>query len=234
MLYAVRTGGVDEATGRRIFLDQSGRKVLYQHAVSANSPSRFQWSYEDHTQAPAITPSSDAVIYQQSAPKIFGGLSNVFNYKGFELNVLLTYQLGGYMLNGTQASMRDNRFWNNSTDMLRRWQQPGQQTDIPKIINGDNVSNGNTMPLDINVSSTDFLRLKSAMLSYNLPTSFISKFKLTNTRIFVSGQNLALLTKYSGIDPEVTTNANNAISQGIDKNQSPNARTVVIGLNFGF
>ena len=234
MIYAVRTGGVDEATGRRIFLDQSGRKVFYQHAVGANSPSRFQWSYEDNKQAPAITPSSDAVIYKQSAPKIFGGLSNVFNYKGFEVNVLLTYQLGGYMLNGTQASMRDNRFWNNSVDMLRRWQQPGQQTDIPKIINGDNVSNGNTMPLDINVSSTDFLRLKSAMLSYNLPTKFINKFKLTNTKIFVSGQNLALLTKYSGMDPEVTTNANNAISQGIDKNQSPNARTVVLGLNFGF
>jgi TonB-linked SusC/RagA family outer membrane protein len=234
MIYAVRTGGVDEATGRRIFLNQAGRKVLYQHAVTATSPSRFQWSYEDNTQAAAITPSSDAVIYKQSAPKIFGGLSNVFNYKGFELNVLLTYQLGGYMLNGTQASMRDNRFWNNATDMLRRWQQPGQQTDIPKIINGDNVSNGNTMPLDINVSSTDFLRLKSAMLSYNLPLSFISKFKLTNTKIFVSGQNLALLTKYSGMDPEVTTNANNAISQGIDKNQSPNARTVVLGLNFGF
>ena len=234
MIYAVRTGGVDEQTGRRIFLNQAGRKVLYQHVVTATSPSRYQWSYEDNTQAPAITPSSDAVIYKQSAPKIFGGLSNVFNYKGFELNVLLTYQLGGNMINGTQASLRDNRFWNNSTDMLRRWQAPGQQTDIARVINGDNVSNGNTMPLDINVSSTDFLRLKSAMLSYILPTSFISKFKLTNTKVFVSGQNLALLTKYSGIDPEVTTNANTAISQGIDKNQSPNARAIVIGLNFGF
>ena len=234
MIYAVRTGGVDSQTGRRIFLDQSGRKVLYQQVVLPSSPSRFQWSYEDGTQAPAITPSSDAVIYKQSAPKLFGGLSNVFNYKGFELNVLLTYQLGGNMINGTQASLRDNRFWNNSVDMLRRWQQPGQQTDIARVVNGDNVSNGNTMPLDINVSSTDFLRLKSAMLSYNLPASFISKFKLTNTKVFISGQNLALLTKYSGLDPEVTTNANDAISQGVDKNQSPNARTIVLGLNFGF
>ncbi len=234
MLYAVRTGGVDAATGRRIFLDQSGRKVFYQHVAPAGAASRFQWSYEDNTQAPAITPSDDAIIYKQSAPKIFGGLSNVFNYKGFELNVLLTYQLGGNMINGTQASLRDNRFWNNEVGMLNRWQTPGQQTDIPRVINGDNVSNGNTMPLDINVSSTDFLRLKSAQLSYNLPATFISKFKLSNTRVFISGQNLALLTKYSGVDPEVTTNANSAIAQGIDKNQSPNARTIVLGLNFGF
>ena len=234
MLYAIRTAGVDAATGRRIFLDNSGRKVYYQHVAGAGSPSPYQWSYEDNTQAPAITPSADAEIYKQSAPKIFGGLSNVFNYKGFELNVLLTYQLGGNMINGTQASLRDNRFWNNEAGMLRRWQTPGQQTDIPKVINGDNVSNGNTMPLDINVSSTDFLRLKSAQLSYNLPTSFISKYKLTNTRVFVSGQNLAILTNYSGVDPEVTTNANSAIAQGIDKNQSPNARTIVLGINFGF
>ena len=234
MIYAVRTGGVEASSGRRIFINKEGKKVLYQHVIGAGGPSQFQWSYEDNTRAPAITPAADAVIYKQSAPKIFGGFSNVFNYKGFELNVLITYQLGGYMMNGTQATMRDNRFWNSSVDMLRRWQTPGQVTDIAKIINGDNVSNGNTMPLDINVSTTDYLRLKSANLSYNLPASFLSKYKLANTKIFMSAQNLLLLTKYTGFDPEVSSNANSAISQGIDKNQSPNARTIVFGLNFGF
>lgn len=234
MIYAVRTGGVDPATGRRIFINGEGKKVYYQHVSRPGSPSPYQWSYEDGSRAPAITPAADAEIYKQSAPKVFGGFSNVFNYKGFELNVLITYQLGGYMMNGTQATMRDNRFWNNSTDMLRRWQTPGQVTDIAKIVNGDNVSNGNTIPIDINVSSTDYLRLKSAMLSYNLPNSFLSKLKLSNTKVYVSSQNLLMLTKYTGFDPEVTSNANNAISQGIDKNQSPNSRTLVFGINFGF
>lgn len=235
MIYAVRTAGVEASSGRRIFINNEGKKVLYQHVVGAGQgPSQFQWSYEDNTRAPAITPAADAVIYKQSAPKIFGGLSNVFNYKGFELNVLVTYQLGGFMMNGTQATMRDNRFWNSSVDMLRRWQSPGQVTDIAKIVNGDNVSNGNTIPLDINVSSTDYLRLKSASLSYNVPSKFLNKFKLSNTKVFMSAQNLLLLTKYTGLDPEVTSNANSAISQGIDKNQSPNARTIVFGLNFGF
>lgn len=234
MIYAIRTGGVDPASGRRIFINGEGKKVLYQQVIGAGAPSPYQWSYEDNTRAPAITPAADAVIYKQSAPKVFGGFSNVFNYKGFELNVLITYQLGGYMMNGTQATMRDNRFWNNSVDMLRRWQKPGDVTDIARIVNGDNVSNGNTLPLDINVSSTDYLRLKSAMLSYNIPSSFLSKLKLSHTKVYVSSQNLFMLTKYTGFDPEVTSNANNAISQGIDKNQSPNARTFVFGLNFGF
>lgn len=235
MIYAVRTAGIEASSGRRIFINNEGKKVLYQHVIGAGKgPSQFQWSYEDNTRAPAITPAADAVIYKQSAPKIFGGLSNVFNYKGFELNVLVTYQLGGFMMNGTQATMRDNRFWNSSVDMLRRWQKPGDVTDIAKIVNGDNVSNGNTIPLDINVSSTDFLRLKSASLSYNVPSKFLTKFKLSNTKIFMSAQNLLTLTKYTGLDPEVTSNANSAISQGIDKNQSPNARAIVFGLNFGF
>jgi len=235
MLYAIPTGGVDPATGRRIFISkEGGRKVYYQHTVNSSSPSAYQWSYEDGTQAPAITPAADAIPYKNSAPKIFGGWNNTFQYKAFELNVLMTYQLGGYMNNGTQSTMRDQRFWNNSTDILRRWQNPGDDTDIPRVVNGDNVSNGNTMPLDINISSTDFVRLKNVMLSYNVPVSFLSKLKLSSTQLYVSGQNLALLTKYSGMDPEVTTNANNAITQGIDKNQAPNARTITIGLNVGF
>jgi len=236
MLYAIRTAGVDPATGRRIFISNTAegeRKVYYQHVVNASSPSRYQWSYEDGTQAPAITPAADAVIYKRSAPKVFGGWNNSFRYKAFELNVLMTYQLGGYMNNGTQATMRDQRFWNNSTDILRRWQNPGDETDIPRVVNGDNVSNGNTLPLDINISSTDFLRLKNVMLSYNVPASFLSRFKLSSTQLYVSGQNLGLLTKYSGMDPEVTTNANDPISQGIDKNQSPNARTITLGVNLG-
>jgi hypothetical protein len=138
------------------------------------------------------------------------------------------------MNNGTQSTMRDQRFWNNSTDVLRRWQNPGDNTDIARIVNGDNVSAGNTMPLDINISSTDFIRLKNVMLAYNLPKTFLSKLKLSSTQVYVSGQNLALLTKYSGMDPEVTTNANSAITQGIDKNQSPNAKTITLGLNVGF
>lgn len=233
-IYAIRTGGIDSQTGRRIFLNRDGRKVMYQHVVRPGGPSAYQWSYEDGSIAPAITPAADAVAYKNSAAKIFGGWSNSFQYKQFDLSVLLTYQLGGYMMNGTQATMRDQRFWNNSADVLNRWQQVGDQTDIAKIYNGDNVSAGNSMPLDMNVSSTDFLRLKNVMLSYSLPNDFLKRIKVSNAKLYVSGQNLALLTKYTGLDPEVTTNANNAITQGMDKNQSPNARTITVGLNFGF
>src|SRR5690606_40837962 len=56
-----------------------------------------------------------------------------------------------------------------------------------------------------NISSTDYLRLKNVMLSYTIPNTLVSKMKLNNIRVYVSGQNLALWTKYTGYDPDVTT-----------------------------
>ncbi|MEO7315412.1 MAG: SusC/RagA family TonB-linked outer membrane protein [Ginsengibacter sp.] len=234
MIYAIRSGGIDPKTGRRIFLNKEGKKVYYQQVVLASSPAAYRWAYEDGTEAPAITPANDAVAVRNSAPKLYGGWNNSFNYGNFELNILFTYQAGGYMINGSQATMRDQRFWNNSIDVLKRWQKPGDITDIARIVNGDNVSSGNSMPLDVNISSSDYIRLKNAMVSYNFPKKMISKINFSNLKIYVSGQNLALLTKYTGMDPEVTSNGNNAIRQGIDKNQAPNARTITFGLNLSF
>ena len=234
MIHAVRTNGIDAQTGRRIFLDQNGAEVYYQHVVDPNSGSQYKWSYADGSEAPPITPADDAVPYATSAPKVFGGWSNSFQYKGFDLNILLTYQMGGHLYNGTQATMRDQRFWNNSTDVLRRWQKPGDQTDIARVVNGDNVSMGNTMAIDSNVESSDFLRLKNIRLAYNLPHSWSSELGLSNINVYASGQNLAIWTDYSGMDPEVTTNANNPMTQGIDRNQAPNARTVTLGVNVNF
>src|SRR5690606_25240515 len=140
----------------RVFLDIEGRKVLYQHVVTPSSPAPYRWAYEDGSEAPAITPASDAVPFENTMPKIFGGFHNSFQYKGLQLDVLLTYQLGGNLYNGPYATMTDQRFWNNSTDVLRRWQQPGDLTDVARIVNGDNVSMGNTMAIDANISSSDF------------------------------------------------------------------------------
>lgn len=234
MINAVRTAGIDAASGRRIFLDQSGRKVYYQHVVSATSPAAYKWAYEDGSQAPPITPANDAVPFKNTTPKVYGGFNNSFQYKGFELDILMTYQMGGNLYNGTQATMRDQRFWNNSTDVLRRWQNPGDITDIARIVNGDNVSMGNTMAIDANISSSDFLRLKNVMLSYTIPKNLVSKIGLSNIKVYASGQNLALWTKYSGMDPEVTTNSNNPMTQGIDRNQAPNARTITLGVKASF
>jgi hypothetical protein len=122
-LYAVRTGGVDPASGRRIFYNLAGRAVTYQHIVPTGASN---WTYLDNgATAPAISQSADGVMYKPTVPKIAGGWSNTFNYRGFELNVLLTYQAGAYTSYGTNAGLHDQRFWNNATDVLGHWTKPG-------------------------------------------------------------------------------------------------------------
>ena len=231
-LYVVKTGGVDPATGRRIFYNQAGRAVTYQHIVPTGG---FNWTYlDDGSRAPAITQSADAVMYQNTAPKIYGGFDNTFRFAGFDLNVMLTYQLGFYVSYGTNAGLHDQRYWNNAKDVLQRWQAPGDVTDFPKAIYGDNVSYGNTIPLDINVFKGDFVKLRNLSLGYTIPQSALGKVKINNLRLYVAGQNLAMITKYPGSDPEVSSNGTSSSGQGSDRNSGPNARTYTMGLSVGF
>lgn len=237
-LWVVRNAGVDPATGRRILLNQAGTKVFYQFAPAAG---QFNWMLENGTRynnpdgsARSITQAADAVMYANVIPKQYGGWDNTFRYKGVELNVLLTYQLGFSVYYGSNAGLHDQRFWNNSVDVLNAWKKPGDVTSIPRPVYNDNVSNGSALPMSFNVFKGDFVKLKNLSLGYNLPKNLLDRAGIRTARIFVSGQNLAIITDYPGPDPEVSSNGNGNTNQGVDRNTVPNARTITVGLNLGF
>lgn len=230
MLFVTRTNGVDPATGRRIFLDKNGREVFFQHVAPSG---QFRFAYADGTVAPTVS-SADAVVYKNTNPKYVGGFDNTIRFKDFELNALFTYQLGFHIYFGTNAGLRDQRFWNNSTDILRKWKKPGDVTDIPKAVFGDNISNGSSFPLDINVFKGDFIKLRTLSLGYNIPRNILEKARISTARFYISGNNLAIITKYPGPDPEVSSNGNGTTNQGVDRNTVGNARTITVGLNIGF
>ena len=230
MIFVTRTKGVDPATGRRIFLNAQGREVYFQHVAPAGQ-TRFM--YADGTSAPTIS-NADAVVHKNTNPKLFGGWENTFRFKGFELTALLTYQFGNWIYYGTQAGLRDQRFWNNEVAVLNRWQKAGDITEIPKAVFGDNISNGSAFPLDINVFKGDFVKLRTLTIGYNLPKSLLEKVKISNARFYVNGNNLLILTKYPGPDPEVSSNGNGTVNAGVDRNTVANQRTITVGLNVGF
>ena len=231
MIYAIRTAGVDPATGRRIFLDKNNKKVLYEQVPAAG---RNQWEYEDGTKAPAVTTTTDGVVYKNTNAKIYGGFNNTIRYKNFEIDMLLTYQFGGNMYYGTQGTLMDCRFPNNSTLILSRWQKPGDVTEVPKVEDGDFTSWGYSLPITANVYSSNYVRLKNLSISYNLPEKLMKKLQLSNMKLYVSGQNLAIITPYPGADPEVTTTDNTSATQGFDRNMTPNAKTFTVGLKINF
>lgn len=240
-LFVVRTNGVDPNTGKRIFVNSAGTNVYYQFYAPSGT---YNYStladgtirYVSPTGGTSITQAADGVMYASTQPKYYGGWDNTFRYKNFDLNVLVTYQLGFYVYYGSNAGLHDQRWWNNHKDVLTdAWSAKGDVNKIyAKPVLNDNVSNGSSMPLDMNVFKGDFAKIKNLSLGYSLPKNTLEKLKISNLRFYISGQNLAVFTKYPGPDPEVSSNGNTATGQGVDRNTAANARTLLIGLNVSF
>jgi hypothetical protein len=187
-LWVVRTAGVDPEAGRRIFLNAQGNKLYYQDYAPSG---QFNYSNADGTKyigppgVTSISQANDAVMYGNVQPKQYGSWNNDFRYKNFDLNVMLTYQLGYYVNDGTNAGLHDQRFWNNATDMLTQaWQNKGDANKLyAKSVFGDNVSNGSAMPLDINDFKGNFVKLRNLSVGYNIPQSELSRAKISRLRV---------------------------------------------------
>jgi TonB-linked SusC/RagA family outer membrane protein len=236
-LWVVRNGGVDPATGRRILINAANVPILYQFYAPTG---QFQWTNPDGTRynntdgSPrTVTQAADGVMFANPIPKQLGGWDNTFRWKDLELNVLLTYQFGFSVYYGSNAGLHDQRFWNNAKDVLTAWKKPGDITTVPKPVYLDNISNGSGLPMSYNVFKGDFVKLKNVSISYNIPVKLLSKAGISSARFYLSGQNLAIFSKYPGPDPEVSSNGNSNTGQGIDRNTIANGRSLVVGLNIG-
>ena len=235
-LWLVRNGGVDPATGSRVLLNQIGNRVLYRFAPTTG---QFNWSNPDGTRynnpdgtARTVNQTADAVMYN-AQPKFYGGLTNNFRYKNFELDVHLTYQGGNYVYYGSWAGLHDQRFWNNSVDVLDAWKKFGDESSVPRPVYGDNLSNGSALPMTFSMFKGDFIKLKNVTFSYTLPTTVLSRVKITNATFYVSGTNLYIFTNYPGPDPEVSSNGNSPSAPGVDRNTIANGRTILVGIKLG-
>ncbi|WP_245706047.1 SusC/RagA family TonB-linked outer membrane protein [Catalinimonas alkaloidigena] len=182
--------------------------------------------------------AANRIVIGNPNPDWIGGINNTFGYKGLELTVFFQGVFGNEIYNGGgkffQASA--DFFDNQTTDQLRRWQQPGDITDVPqaRLFFGNGTGESSRF-----LSDGSYVRLKTVTLGYTLPSAVISKLKLDRVRIYVTGQNLLTFTKYEGWDPEVnadylTTSSTGNISLGNDFYSAPQPRTITAGINLGF
>ncbi|MBX2891918.1 MAG: TonB-dependent receptor [Saprospiraceae bacterium] len=230
-IYAVETQGVNPANGRRLFVLNDGTVVQYSHVVPAG---QSPWTKLDGTASRAPGLIADGKVYGPAIPTWFGGWDNTFTYGAFDLNVQMNYAGGYYIYNGSQAGLRDMRFWNNHTDVLDRWTESNPNGKIPRVVLGDNVSNGSALAISENVEKGDFLRIRNITLGYRLPSDLLRRANISNLRIYGSVNNAFLFTGYTGTDPEVSSNGNTNATPGVDRNSVPMAQTFTVGLNLGF
>ncbi|WP_266367578.1 SusC/RagA family TonB-linked outer membrane protein [Tellurirhabdus rosea] len=237
-IFAVPTRGVNPANGRRIFVrtttlpDGTKQEQLIQFDFSAPAASRWT-DLQTGAVVPAIS-GSDRVVIGNAIPKFYGGFDNTFKYGNLDLGIFLQFQGGNYIYNGTQAGLRDQRPWNNHSDVLRRWQKAGDVTDIPRPVLNDNISNGSATPISENVEKGDFIRGRNIMLGYTLRNSFLKQANIASLRIYAQVQNAFIITNYTGADPEISTNRNANIAPGVDRNSVPQARSFTGGISLTF
>ena len=230
--YAVRTGGVNPANGQRIFFYRDGTAVQFNLA----NPIASRWTLvSTGAVAPRVADqANDGVVIGPALPKWTGGWDNTFRWKSFDLNFLFFFSGGNYVYNGTKAGMRDMRSWNNSKEALTRWQKPGDITNIPRIVFGDNISNGSGVVISENVEKGDFLKLRSLTFGYTLPKSVTEKIGINSFRFYGQVMNAFTLTSYTGYDPEISSNGNGNQNPSVDRNSVPQARSINFGVNVGF
>lgn len=226
-LYLYPTAGVDPKSGRRVFITPEGDRTLLMFEKRG-------WFYEDGTE---YAGEFEPVDCGNTLPTWYGGWTNNFKYKGFDLSLFFQFSGGNKIYNGTKASVSDMRYWNNSKDVYKKYWTPERtHAEYPMPIYGDNYSNGSALPISDLVERGDYLRLKNVSLGYTFNTKNWSKaVGISALRLYVQAQNLFVITGYSGMDPETLTNVESAtLSGGTDKNTLPQARTYTIGVNLTF
>jgi len=167
--------------------------------------------------------ADDRTFIGDPTPTFSYGFTLSGDWKGIDLLLFATGVAGNDIYNGLRRLDLAAANW--TTDALGRWNGVGTSDTYPRLVTGDpnkNFSNPSTFHL----SNGAYFRIKTLQIGYTLPKDFVKKIGLQNLRFYVSSNNLATWTKYSGYDPEI-----GGSSYGIDRGFYPQARSFMIGIN---
>ena len=185
--YFVKYAGVDPTTGLALY-----------------------WAKDDNDQEYATTDWSVARTTNRQAtgnlqPLFTGGFGTTLEFKGFDLSLQASYQLGGKLYdNGYQSLMHAGtsstagQAWHK--DILNAWTPNNTKTSVPRIAVGDLYTNSQS---DRWLVSSNYLSLNNITLGYTLPQSLVSKLQLQSVRVYGSADNVALFAARKGLDPRI-------------------------------
>lgn len=208
-IYLREYAGVDPETGSALYYDNQ------------------QDENGNYTKNKVTDPGQASPIpLKDITPTISGGFMNTFNYKFIDLSFNLSYSFGGYSYDNASYILQDDGYSvisNKSTEQRRRWQKPGDITDVPRFVYGN--KKGGNYNSSRAIHSTDHIRLKSLILGLNAPKAWLQKLGIGNARIYFSGTNLLTWAAYGQYDPEMS---------GVVGFYTPPLKTYAFGLELKF
>ncbi|WP_241317612.1 hypothetical protein [Chryseobacterium arthrosphaerae] len=163
------------------------------------------------------------IIQGSALPKLTGAINTSINYKNFDFSGLLTFKIGGKILDGDYTSLLHNgsaggRAW--GVEMLNRWTPDNPNTDVPGL---STTTNNWTSTSSRFLYSGTYARLKNVSLGYTLPSDYFEKIGLKKFRIYIQAENLLTFYKHKGMDPEQALD-------GTTYFRYPAMRTITFGL----
>lgn len=210
--YRARYAGVNSANGRSMWYDANGN-ITYLLSAADNVPTEEGWQSD-----------------------YFGGLTNTFSYKGFDLSTLFHFDMGRYMAN-TMYQVWYNVMSNPGRNTLQelydeRWTTPGQVTHIARPVAGGAETNSSTRSTSTTqfLHDASFIRLREITLGYQFQPDLLSKLKVSRLRAYVTAVNLHTWTRWVGYDPEF------AVYGSVENNTGlvPQTMSVTAGIQVGF
>ena len=194
-----------------------------------------------------ITTDGDRSVIGNANPKFSGGWNNQFAYKNFDLSVFVNFVVGGDIYNANKIEWTDGTFPNLNllsimNDRWRNINDQGQLVTDPAELAKLNTNTKIYSPVSSQryflrsdaIEDGSFLRLNNITLGYTLPTALSKKIKLSVFRVYATVNNLAVISDYSGFDPEVTARRTDPLTPGVDFGAYPRSKTWVFGVNVTF
>ena len=198
-----------------------GYAMWYKDVLDAEGePTGERVLTKDYTEA-------DRYYVGESLPDIIGGFNTDFRYKNFDLSALFNFSFGSQLLDGSYQGLMsgfERLGFQQSPDLANRWQQPGDITNVPKLLNANNDFSARSTRF---LYDNDYVRLKAITLGYNLPVSSIEKLSMSKFRLYLRGDNLLTWQSHEGVDPEQSL-------AGTTDSRSSLLKTVSLGLNIEF
>ena len=210
-----------------IMNDWQGQPITMKNGTEQVYPGDAKYEDINHD---GVINENDIVYLGNANPKFFGGGGFQVRWKQLTLTTFFYGRYGQKVINGARIDLENMRGkTNQSTAVLHRWRNEGDQTDIPRALYGMGY---NYLGSDRFVEEASFLRLKTLSLSYNLPKKWLKSLGINKLNIFATGYDLFTWTGYKGQDPEVKMPSPTSLVK--DSSTTPVSKRYAFGVNIDF
>jgi TonB-dependent starch-binding outer membrane protein SusC len=251
--------GVDDFdynASTRVYSLKAGKATSFD---IAGAPQPGSIKFKDLNGDGKVSYANDAQIIGNANPKFTGGLNQQFTYKNWDMSVFLNFSYGNDIYNANKIEFTNGYTQNSNllAIMQNRWRTVDATGTVVQSVSSSNVvtgvapdqlkalnanasiwqpirsTAGSFVPHSWAIEDGSFLRLNNITVGYSLPVKTLTKLKISKLRVYATANNVAVLTSYSGYDPEVSVRRS-PLTPGLDYSAYPKSRTILFGVNVSF